>query len=405
MSDDFSDFNIDDISFGDDSDDAPDMLVGGAVGEEPPQKAAAPPADAKGEEPPAPKSVAPAEAAKSRAASAPETDGEADGEEPEQQEASEKKPREKTSLKTLVRLAVILLLLLLDATQLLGIVYRDTMEKRRVTSDAEAVFDGVKEALMISRAARVADMGFDVNQVEIGAGKAPAVAIAKPTPTKSKKSQPATPPPAIKTEKIAAPKPAKQAEAVASEGMEVTPPVSTKSVDKPKAAAEQALPKAKGTQGATAKQTTKATPAKTHAVAVGIFRSQRHANEMKKRLAKLSMPFFTEEVEKVGEGFIMLTKGGTPDKIKAAQGRLADNSYSSRLLGGELAAYFHYEDEAVKALALVSSTGLEGKVEAYIGKIPVLKLMAGPMTKPKARAASKKLTKAKIDNFVLRHEK
>ena len=106
-------------------------------------------------------------------------------------------------------------------------------------------------------------------------------------------------------------------------------------------------------------------------MAVGIFRSQRHVVQIKKKLEALSLPYFMQVTEKKGTGFALRTTKTTNATLEAAKAALAKNHYDYKTSGSGLTAYFHYDYEAAKALALVKAAGATATVSPTKGELPV----------------------------------
>ncbi len=261
-------------------------------------------------------------------------------------------PPKSSWLSILVWSFVIILLLGFNALQIMGIVMHDSLEGRRDTGGVKEVFAGVNAA------GSVAPLQLPANGVDLPVKQDSPKATPEPKEapqvkeSPQVKEQPKTNPPAKVAEKKVA-----------------------------------------------------ALAAGTHVVAVGVFRSQRHVTEISRQLTEMGFPVLTEEARKKGEGFVLRFGSTQKTKIASAVKLLKGDGYIIHEgdKGPEL--FFHFDDKAQTAKALVGETGAKARVDSVEGKLPLWKVYAGPMDKSSAQKAVKKIKGAGLDCFLLKYKR
>jgi len=193
------------------------------------------------------------------------------------------------------------------------------------------------------------------------------------------KSLPGTPPPPV-TPKAEPPAPAPEAAPVSAPPKEEAAPA-------PKAVAKAPPP-----------------PARTEAVGVGLFRSQKYLLEMEESLDRLSLPHYRRVSWRKGETFVVLVGGKDAGAVEAAARALSEKGYEFSRAGGSLKVYFHLEEEALPAAGLAKKSGAEAKVKKSIEEAPRWALYAGPFDAEGAKAAMARIEREGIEARAARYE-
>lgn len=266
-----------------------------------------------------------------------------------------REPRGTPGARRFVAWALVALCVLLVAVQVVGILTRDRLERRRPAlkaapaEPAAAPRDGEPGPAAESR------FGPEVKEVAV-AGPGAAAPAEPATPSSV---APPAPPPAVPA---GGPAPEKPAPAPA-------PPLPEKSAPRP----------------------TPAAAAANRALLVDVFLSQRYLRETEARLDALRVPHLRVEIRRPGRGFRVALGSGDEAVRKAARRVLAGAGVLYRDTADGAEAFVYYRDEAQPLADALGKVGAAASVTAVDGERPFWKLYAGPFDEAEARRVRKLL--------------
>ncbi len=128
----------------------------------------------------------------------------------------------------------------------------------------------------------------------------------------------------------------------------------------------------------------------THALQVGVYRSQRYRQEAEESLQSRSLPHFRVPGSKIGTGY-RVTAAAEGEAGDRALGLLGAADYLARRTPRGVEADFHLEEEAQAALALLTKAGFAGGYARVQGPLPLWTVYAGPFPEAEARKTQKAL--------------
>lgn len=274
--------------------------------------------------------------------------------------------------KTAALWAAVVLLGFFAGVQGGGVLLRDRVEGRRAVAVAPPPGTGL-EAAAPSAPASGGRFGPEVREVVI--------ASAPPPPAEPGPASPSEPPPASP---VVAPAPPAAPEVPPA--VEPAPPAPPPPAPTVKVTASPAAP-APSRPG-------------THALQMGVFRSQKYRREMEQRLDSLAVPHYRLEGTTGGASFRL----AAPVTDDAARGRaraaLDAAGYTYRETPEGIEARFFVEEEAQHALDLLSRAGLKGGYMRVEGETPLWTVLAGPFTEEDARQARQRLSREGLESYL-----
>jgi hypothetical protein len=278
----------------------------------------------------------------------------------------------------------------LAAVQGAGILLRDRIEGRlpvASTPPPQAEIQGAQPSTAPPAGAR---FGPEVREVKVASvpSQAPSRPEVEAPPAEASPPGPAgSPEPRESSELPEAAVPAPPPPTAAAERLPEEPaPAARPAVEKPAPAASPAP----------------AGPPPTHALQVGVFRSQKYRRQAELRLDELGVPHFRVEGVSRGWSFRVTVPASDPPARARAGEVLEGAGYLYRTSGPALEARFFLEEEARHALELLSRADLRGEVERVEGETPLWTVFAGPYSEGEARAVRQFLAQKGMESVLRR---
>lgn len=143
-------------------------------------------------------------------------------------------------------------------------------------------------------------------------------------------------------------------------------------------------------------------PATTHVLQVGAFRSHRYRRQAELRLEALAVPHYRVEGTARSPSFrVTVSVPDAPAQSRAKE-VLENAGYVYRASGSALEARFALEEEARRALDLLSQAALPAEIERTEEEAPLWTVFAGPFREADARAARELLAREGLESVLRR---